>query len=629
MDWRQFHDFTNHRPDLPGGRSDDPGRPQPMDPGRKPEPFKDYAEELPLIPLVDARDRWISKGGARADLFDLEELSRLLLIGAGAKRFKKGPLSGRYFRTYASAGALHPNEVYVAPGALEGLPSGLYHFNPRENHLALLGEGDARVELSEASGEARLADAQAVLIISGIPWRTSWKYGPRGYRHLWWDAGMIIANLLALAAEAGNRCRVLVNFVDRVVNEMIGVDGHSEMALALVAIGSGAVGSNPDFNPRPAIAAPISSDPYEYSVITEVHKSTSIASADEITAEAKAFTKDVESLEVHEPLERLIWRRGSTRRFDPEPIESSVLREVLAYASSPLDCDWDRPVNELFVIASGVDRLASGSYRWSAEDLEMIAIDEEAKETAQFLSLNQDLGGDAAAVIFPMADLDEAQEKLGPRGYRAVQLDGAIASGRIYLASFAAGLGATGLTFYDEEVQKCFGSHRLPMLEVAIGKRAARVPPPVPGKAPTNLDLTQGQNDDGIPEGWLGRVRGYSVRVGEGVLEVESTSKRPQMAYVGQLIQSEQFSGGKVKFSADLSVDCEEGSAGALFLNVTGTNGLIAYDNMRDRPITGRRDFETYSLELDVPPEARQIMFAILIEGRGKIRAKEFQVVRV
>jgi len=41
------------------------------------------------------------------------------------------------------------------------------------------------------------------LVVTGIPWRTTWQYGQRGWRHLFWDAGAIVANLLAVAAGAG------------------------------------------------------------------------------------------------------------------------------------------------------------------------------------------------------------------------------------------------------------------------------------------------------------------------------------------------------------------------------------------------------------------------------------------
>jgi len=126
-------------------------------------------------------------------------------------------------------------------------------------------------------------------------------------------------------------------------------------------------------------------------------------------------------------------------------------------------------MNELFVIANAVDGLEPGAYHWDQQKLQRISGDPRARETAHFLSLDQALGRDAAAVIFPMADLGSAVETAGPRGYRTAQLEGAIMSGRLYLAAYAAGYGATGLTFYDEEVSKYFQTSREPTLEVAIG----------------------------------------------------------------------------------------------------------------------------------------------------------------
>ena len=45
------------------------------------------------------------------------------------------------------------------------------------------------------------------------------------------------------------------------------------------------------------------------------------------------------------------------------------------------------------------------------------------------------------------------------RGYRAVQLEGGICAGKIYLTSYSQGLGASGSTFYDDEVTETFLPH--------------------------------------------------------------------------------------------------------------------------------------------------------------------------
>jgi len=60
-------------------------------------------------------------------------------------------------------------------------------------------------------------------------------------------------------------------------------------------------------------------------------------------------------------------------------------------------------------------------------------------------------------------------EQLGDRGYRAVQLEAGLRAGRIYLAAYAHCLGATGLTFYDEDVSTFLAHGLSPMLSVAVG----------------------------------------------------------------------------------------------------------------------------------------------------------------
>src|SRR5919109_4896427 len=79
------------------------------------------------------------------------------------------------------------------------------------------------------------------------------------------------------------------------------------------------------------------------------------------------------------------------------------------------------------------------------------------RRDAAFLGLGQDLAGDAAADIYAVADLERVAGTLGDRGYRAASLEGGISGGRTYLAAYAVGLGATGLTFFDDEAAAAFG----------------------------------------------------------------------------------------------------------------------------------------------------------------------------
>jgi nitroreductase len=94
---------------------------------------------------------------------------------------------------------------------------------------------------------------------------------------------------------------------------------------------------------------------------------------------------------------------------------------------------------------------------------------------AGHLGLDQELPADAAVDIFFLADLRPILQRFGDRGYRAVQLEAGIIGGRLYLAAYSQRLGATGLTFYDDEVTRFFSPHpegESAIFLVALGKSA-------------------------------------------------------------------------------------------------------------------------------------------------------------
>ena len=182
-------------------------------------------------------------------------------------------------------------------------------------------------------------------------------------------------------------------------------------------------------------------------------------------------------------IEDVILRRGSARRFARLPIASAQLSSILEPATRGIAADFSPSegghLNDLYVIAHAVDGLAAGAYFYdpAARRLELLQPGD-FREEAAFLGLEQDLPGDAAAAVFFLADLEAVLARLGNRGYRAVQLEAGILGGRIYLAAYAQGLGATGLTFYDDEVIRFFSPHaagKSAIFLVAIGHASSLV----------------------------------------------------------------------------------------------------------------------------------------------------------
>ncbi len=202
----EYHRATN----VPAGGTDED---EERFVGDRPSPFKDYgdAKRLPLEASV---------------------AGPLLRDGAGVVRSQERRDYGGgtiHWRAYSSAGALYPVEAYVAAR------DGLYSFDPLEGALVRLNDGDARSAVAEATA----AEAETFVVVTGIHARTGWKYLERGYRHVWWDAGTMLANLLALAAAQGLSPRLYTAFVDGELNDALGVDGVEEFAVAVLALDGG------------------------------------------------------------------------------------------------------------------------------------------------------------------------------------------------------------------------------------------------------------------------------------------------------------------------------------------------------------------------------------------------------
>jgi SagB-type dehydrogenase family enzyme len=470
-----------------------------LDPANRPAPFKRYPE-LPIVPLPT--DPGTSGEAAAAVLsgrahrdpatFDARLLARLLFFSAGVTRVSHPTGGGEptWFRAAMSAGNLHPVEVYVVCDRLGEVPAGVHHFAPLEVGLTMLREGDHRGGLAAATATPQVATASCSLVLTGIPFRTAWKYGERGYRHLFWDAGTMLGNLLALAEAHGLPARVHVGFVDGAVAELVGVDGIEEVALAVVTIGRGhgraLAKADIERAARPdPKTAPVAPHPIHFPLIQEAHDDGGLTDPYAVEAWRAATVAlgvpagdevDVPARAGDEPLEDVILRRGSTRLMRRDPVSHDLLSWGAGVAARPVPCDFStdrRTLVQHFLAVHAVEGVQAGVYRWRDGLLEQRRPGEYREVTTQ-LCLDQPLGGDAAFTAFHAADLDGLVAELGSRGYRAAHLEAGVAAERLALAAFTLGYGATGLTFYDELVSQFFGTPAQCLLVTAVGVPAYR-----------------------------------------------------------------------------------------------------------------------------------------------------------
>ena len=481
-----------------------------LDWANQPMPFKVYEDldpiELPRglspssVPALDAIGGGIPSAERAPALADL---AKLLYYSAGITKSYDHGGHKLYFRAAACTGALYHVDLYLVCGEIEGLEAGVYHFGAHDFSLRRLRAGDYRETVATASGRHPwIVDAPATLVFASTYWRNSWKYESRAYRHVGWDSGTMLANLLAVAAASELRAGVVAGFTDGPIETLLGLDPQWEGAAALVPIGQGA-GPTPTPSETPPLdlkTAPLSRSMVDYPKIRELHAASSLVTPEEAAAwrgdppprhdpppaRTPVALKPLPSQENGEDgpriIEEIIQRRGSPRAFSREPIDFEQLSVCLASADAPLAADFlgpaARPVNEMYVIANAVDGLEPGVYHYRREEraLEPLMLGD-FRDQAGFLGLEQDLPKDAAADVFFTVELERLTERFGDRAYRAAQLEAGVMGGRLYLAAYAQGFGASGLTFFDDETIDFLSPHaagKSVTFLVALGKRAKR-----------------------------------------------------------------------------------------------------------------------------------------------------------
>jgi nitroreductase family protein len=407
--------------------------------------YKRYDEPLPRVELPrelpPTTASTIAVLAGTADVspaeLDLAQLSRLLHLAAGVVRTVERPYATWLFRAAGSAGARFPEELYVAVPEDGSLPAGVHWYHPQEHALVQVGPPPH--------------GASPAVVVTGIPWRTGWRYRERGYRHIYWDSGTMLSQLLAAADSAGLAASLYSRFPDRAVAELVGADGVHEWPVAVVALGEGEPALETS---GPAAAGEVDADPVELPLATAAQRAGDL----ERLGEPWARGEPVQVPELGAaPVEEVVLSRSSQRRMNPEgtlsgPVALSILAASLRGVSVPH-----------FVVVHAVDGIEPGVYRWPELGVPVRA--GELRKELYRVCLDQGLPRDAAFVVIGSADVDA----LDDRGYREAQLTGGLVEGRLHLAAYALGACASGMTFLDSEIPELLGEALQGLLFTCVG----------------------------------------------------------------------------------------------------------------------------------------------------------------
>ncbi|MEU1334903.1 SagB/ThcOx family dehydrogenase [Streptomyces sp. NPDC005865] len=147
------------------------------------------------------------------------------------------------FRTVPSAGGLYPVELWLAALNVDGLDRGLHRHLPVEDALATVAGPDALAPLLASfdpqDGSIDFERAAAVLLLVGNPWRSMRKYGPRGMRSMFHEAGGIAQNAHLAATGLGLNSVDFSGFYDDEAHAVLHLDGVHRTLLHTVLLGAG------------------------------------------------------------------------------------------------------------------------------------------------------------------------------------------------------------------------------------------------------------------------------------------------------------------------------------------------------------------------------------------------------
>jgi SagB-type dehydrogenase family enzyme len=483
-----------------------------LDWDNQPIPFKIYSnlEPIPLPEDLRASKMTALEAISTIDVPagnevvpSLQTLAEILFLSAGITKRRSYPGGEILFRAAACTGALYHIDLYLVCGDLQNLHAGVYHFSPHDFALRRLRAGDYREILTQASGrELAIVHAPAVIVCASTYWRNAWKYQSRAYRHCYWDCGTILANLLAATAARRLPARIVLGFVDEAVARLLALDAQREGALALVALGYSPTPAGLSQPPTPLTleTVPISKSAVDYPAIRTMHEASSLESEKEVVDwRSQAATTSPTGTDSPIPpanerwitlrpfgdhegfddtLEDVVRRRGSTRAFSRESITFEQFSTMLDRATRSIPTDFlsvtGAALNDAYIIVHAVEDIPSGTYAFHRHQSALELLKEgDFRREAGYLGLGQEIPADCSANVFFLTDLQQALERFGNRGYRAAQLEASIAGGKLYLAAYAHRLGASGLTFFDDDVSAFFSPHAAAesvMFLIALGR---------------------------------------------------------------------------------------------------------------------------------------------------------------
>ncbi|QGU96364.1 SagB/ThcOx family dehydrogenase [Clostridium bovifaecis] len=198
-----------------------------------PKPSEIKEDDVSLREVIDKR-RTLRVYSEEA--MTLDELSYLLWCTQGVQKIRPNNVTER---TVPSGGARHAFETYLLVNNVKGLKAGIYRFLAIEHKLV---EVNMNNDISEkivkgCFGQKFIGKSAVTFIWVAVRDRMTWRYGDRGYRYMFLDAGHVCQNLYLSAESIDSGVCAVASFDDDEMNRLLNLDGEEQFVIYIGTVG--------------------------------------------------------------------------------------------------------------------------------------------------------------------------------------------------------------------------------------------------------------------------------------------------------------------------------------------------------------------------------------------------------
>lgn len=210
-------------------------------------------ESIPItegVPLqIDLAKALLLRRSTRSftkDQIDFDYISTLIRVGFGVSATNEVSLSGDKKVTIPlhmapSGGGLYPVQLFMVALNIKKIENGIYYFSPNNDKLIKFSGKDSASQVlnsySSPKGIISTEEAGAIFLLVGSPWKSMRKYGSRGVRFMFHEAGSIAENIHLAATALGIGTVDCASFYDEEIHKILKIDGINNTFLSSIFVG--------------------------------------------------------------------------------------------------------------------------------------------------------------------------------------------------------------------------------------------------------------------------------------------------------------------------------------------------------------------------------------------------------